>query len=246
VAQADAFCSVDPNRYADGRMADPLTAMRGRTSLQLQVSQWVYSAAATLKSIFLESPYESYDLIPEPGGCYPKANLLRGLLAQFDPPRAAITVTPQLIEQGHQILKKMQEENHPLNIRRVGLHPKVLERSGDLYNANKFDEAVLNAFKLLETEVRDRIDGKPEDLGTDLMSKAMNPKSPILQFSSVYGEQDGFHLLFRGAIALFKNPHSHRFVNIDDQLHAFELLTFASLLMHLLDKVKPVNAAVAP
>jgi len=78
------------------------------------------------------------------------------------------------------------------------------------------------------------------------MSKAMSPKKPLLQLSAIEGEQDGFHMLFRGAIGLVKNPHSHRFVGVNDQLRAFELLTFASLLMRLLDEAQTVDNSAAP
>jgi uncharacterized protein (TIGR02391 family) len=120
------------------------------------------------------------------------------------------------------------------------LHKKLLERCRDHYAGADFDEAVLNALKLVETEVRARAAAGPEDLGTALMSLALNPKNPRLRISAVFAEQDGCHMLFRGAIALFKNPQSHRFVGIAYQQRAFELLTFASLLLHLLDGCEPV------
>jgi hypothetical protein len=48
--------------------------------------------------------------------------------------------------------------------------------------------------------------------------------------------QDAHYNLFKGALGTLKNPHSHRFVGVNDPVRAFESLALASLLMRMLDE----------
>ena len=115
------------------------------------------------------------------------------------------------------------------------LHPKIVNRCSALLCAGNLEEAVFAAFRMIEEEVRRRSGCEATDLGVSLISKAMNPKSPMLRFRSVDSEQESVHSLFRGAIGAFKNPSSHRSVDYPDPVRVLELLAFASLLMHMLD-----------
>jgi hypothetical protein len=47
-------------------------------------------------------------------------------------------------------------------------------------------------------------------------------------------EQEGAYNLFKGAIALFKNPSSHRTVNYDDRLAVIQIIAFAELLLRII------------
>ena len=118
------------------------------------------------------------------------------------------------------------------------LHPKVIEKCEDLLRSGHFDHAVEDAFKLVETYVRDAICADQNVFGVDLMSKALGGEDPPLRISDVKAEQEGVHLLFRGAIAAFKNPHSHRFVPVQHVAAAMEHLAFVSLLLRLVDQAK--------
>ena len=198
---------------------------------QYNATTWSRDIVHKINALFSEDFVTATEFLTA-NGMRPKLDRLRGIIktleAQYPPP-------PQ----------QPQPQSHPLDIERIGLHKKLLEHCREHYNNRHYDDAVLNAFKLVETEVRARIAAGPEDLGTALMSLAFNPKKPRLEISSISAEQDGCHFLFRAAIALFKNPQSHRFVKIDDQHRAFELLTFASLLLHLLDECKAVDSSAA-
>jgi uncharacterized protein (TIGR02391 family) len=123
----------------------------------------------------------------------------------------------------------------------ASLHPTVVARSGRLFEAGKYDDAVFVAFKAVEEEVRRRSGADDTDIGVNLISKVMSPKSPKLSFSNIEAEREAFHSLFRGAIGAFKNPLSHRSVNHTDPVRVFELLVFASSLMRLLDDLPEVN-----
>jgi len=118
------------------------------------------------------------------------------------------------------------------------LHPKIARRCSVLFDSGQYDDAILAALIMVEEEIRARICAEPSDVGVNLVSKAMNPKSPRLVFSDVASEQEAAHALYRGAIGFLKNPRSHRFVDTADPVHAFEALAFASLLMRLLDGAK--------
>jgi len=73
------------------------------------------------------------------------------------------------------------------------------------------------------------------EVGVGLMTYAMNPKNPLLHFSAIPAEQEGYYALFRGAIGALKNPLSHRSIGHNDPARVLEHLAFASLLMRLID-----------
>jgi integrase/recombinase XerC len=116
------------------------------------------------------------------------------------------------------------------------LHPKVCDRCQVLFENGQYDDAIFNAMKVVEEQVRSSIAADPSDIGVDLIGKAMGGEPPLISFSSIPAEQQAVHLLFRGAIGRFKNPHSHRFVGVSEPMQAFECLALASLLMRMLDE----------
>jgi uncharacterized protein (TIGR02391 family) len=115
------------------------------------------------------------------------------------------------------------------------LHATVVQRCKEAFDSDRFDEAILAAMKGVEDAVRRSAGAQPDDVGVKLVSQAMGPPNPVIAISAIPAEQEGAHALFRGAIGFFKNPHSHRFVEVSDRIRAFETLVFASLLLHLLD-----------
>jgi hypothetical protein len=159
---------------------------------RIRFSRWASANIDRVNALFSKPVLSPGDLLSTGGDTLDLATLrsLMGFLGPLLP-----EATPQLLEQGQKPLQGLQEQFHALNIERVGLHAKVLERCRELYAAKKYDDAVFNAFKLVETKIRAGIGADPEDLGTDLVAKAMSPKKPILRFSSVFAEQEGFYLL---------------------------------------------------
>jgi uncharacterized protein (TIGR02391 family) len=119
------------------------------------------------------------------------------------------------------------------------LHPKIQHRCGALFNSGQFEDAIFNATKTIEDEIRRLIGADENLLGTSLVSEALARKpSPPLLFSPIVAEQEGAHFLFRGAIGWLKNPRSHRYLDTDDRTAAFEAIAFASFLMRMLDAAK--------
>lgn len=116
------------------------------------------------------------------------------------------------------------------------LHPKIVQRCQSLFETGDYDNAIFTAMKTVEEKVRSTISGDPTDIGVELITKAMNPKSPLITFSKVTAEQESAYFLYRGAIGSFKNPLSHRFIETSDPVKAFECLALASLLLVMLDE----------
>jgi uncharacterized protein (TIGR02391 family) len=88
----------------------------------------------------------------------------------------------------------------------------------------------------------------PDDYGTDLMRKAFrtSPKNnqpsaaagPLTDAQLPIAEQEAMANLFAGAIGLYKNPQSHRYVPTNPQ-DAAEVILFASQLLRTVDRFKP-------
>lgn len=117
-------------------------------------------------------------------------------------------------------------------------HPKIAGKCRIYFDTGLYDDAIFNAMKIVEDEVRQKSSLPNTAYGVSLITDAMNPKMPILVFSSVPAEQESAYYLFRGALGSFKNPLSHRFLETKDPVKTFEILSLASLLMRMLDEVK--------
>ncbi len=110
------------------------------------------------------------------------------------------------------------------------LHPKLVEKCGDHFFSAKYDDCILNAAKLVEVSVREAANLNDSDIGVNLMRKAFRPDAPLLKYSENTAEQEAIMHLYSGFIGVFKNPHSHKFIEIKDPLTAFEILSFTNHL----------------
>lgn len=118
------------------------------------------------------------------------------------------------------------------------LHPKILKKSWNSVMIEEFDNAVFNAFKFIEISVRKIGKFNDSDLGVPLMRKAFDPDDgPLTDISLPKSERESLSHLFSGAIGTYKNPHSHRDVDIDFK-ECFEGLLLASHLMNILDCIE--------
>jgi uncharacterized protein (TIGR02391 family) len=108
--------------------------------------------------------------------------------------------------------------------------------------SGRYEVAVQLAFRLLEESVRKVAGQTAGDVGVSLMSTAFKSKGGLLIHpeAATDSEIEGLHQLMRGAIALFKNPSSHRTVSYQDEHHAAHILGLANLLLDLLFECKPV------
>jgi uncharacterized protein (TIGR02391 family) len=117
-------------------------------------------------------------------------------------------------------------------------HPLIAKKAYPALRREEFDTAVFRAFKAVEVRVRE-LSGLPTDLvGIALMRKAFDvERGPLTDLQKPRAEREGLSHLFSGAIGCYKNPHSHRDVELNFN-EAFEMLLVASHLLRVLDRVK--------
>lgn len=124
----------------------------------------------------------------------------------------------------------------------LDLHPEIARAASDLYRDGHYANAIEDAVKALNGLVRMR-SGEALD-GTPLMQKVFSPNAPILRFNQLADqsdkdEQQGFMMMFTGAVAGLRNPRAHKLIK-DDPERALEFIAFVSLLAKLLDGAKKV------
>jgi uncharacterized protein (TIGR02391 family) len=120
-------------------------------------------------------------------------------------------------------------------LREDSLHPILAQKVTSLFLRGDYDIAVLQAYKEIEVRVRDAAGLDDTDIGTTLMRKAFNADDgPLSDIRAAKAEKEAVSHLFTGAIGLFKNPQSHRKVEMSAP-EASELIGFASYLLRLID-----------
>jgi uncharacterized protein (TIGR02391 family) len=122
----------------------------------------------------------------------------------------------------------------------LDLHPEIARAASDLYRDGHYANAIEDAVKALNGLVRMRSDETLD--GTALMQHVFSPKNPILRFNELkdktdQDEQQGFMMMFSGAVAGLRNPRAHKLIK-DDPERALEFIAFVSLLAKLLNGAK--------
>lgn len=104
-----------------------------------------------------------------------------------------------------------------------------------------FDNAVFEAFKTLEVAIRRAAGLGDEFIGTKLTARAFNPEDgPLTDRSAEAGERQALMNLMSGAIGSYKNPHSHRKVDVGP-VDAKEMIIMASHLLGIVDSRSPAT-----
>ncbi|OGO00164.1 MAG: TIGR02391 family protein [Chloroflexi bacterium RBG_13_52_14] len=117
------------------------------------------------------------------------------------------------------------------------LDPVLARKVRPLFLRGDYDTAVFQAFKEVEIRVRASAHLPDELCGVKLMRQAFDSdKGPLAETSLADAERQAMASLFAGAIGLFKNPASHRDINLEDPLKAAELIFFANHLLRIVDK----------
>ncbi len=117
------------------------------------------------------------------------------------------------------------------------LHPLIAEKVWPSFLRGDYETAVFQAFKEIEVAVRTGGDFANTDFGTALMNQAFNVNTgPLTDMTLPEPERIGMRSLFFGAVSLFKNPSSHRHVVLTDPNETAEIISFASLLMRIIEQ----------
>jgi uncharacterized protein (TIGR02391 family) len=111
------------------------------------------------------------------------------------------------------------------------VHPLIVRKSFKLLHDGQFESAVLQAFKTIETKIREKIHADPENVGVKLIRKAFNPENgPLTDYKLPKAEREAFCNYIAGAFGYYKNPCSHRDVEMDF-ISAFDRIVVASDLL---------------
>ncbi len=137
--------------------------------------------------------------------------------------------------------KLAEAETRSLNIVDDELRDRCLDL---LVRPGKADTAVLAATVVLEDRIRKVAGLGPEHYGVSLVDKALSPNGGVLDFGIPQPERQGLHQLYRGVIAFFKNPASHRLIENYDITRARQVVGLIDLLLQMLRDVKKIEPAV--
>ena len=123
----------------------------------------------------------------------------------------------------------------------AGLHPDVQRLAGRLYRDGHYRQAILDTYIGIVEAVKKRSGRKDLD-NTPLMQAVFSLRNPLLKVSEESDEQQGFMWLYSGAVMAIRNPKAHRLIEQTDPQRTIEWLSFASVLLRVLDETIIVNA----
>jgi len=127
--------------------------------------------------------------------------------------------------------------DHPFETHNI--HPDLPGDVRRLFDNGHYPQASFEAFKFLDLEVQ-RV-AASTDYGKSLMMKAFNEVNPVLSINpgmtpSEKSEQEGYKLLFAGAILAIRNPRGHLTSVNDDIDTCLHHLNLASMLLRRLEE----------
>lgn len=141
---------------------------------------------------------------------------------------------------GRGVLRKKPVKAAKNDIRKLDLHPEILEASQDLYRSGHYSQSVFEACKVLIEKVQKK-SGRGDLDGAKLMFKVLSPDNPTIAFNrlrtkSDLSEQEGLLHICVGTALAIRNPRGHRSRVVDTPERARELLSTLSYLAKRIDE----------
>lgn len=120
-------------------------------------------------------------------------------------------------------------------LRKEMLHERIADKVWSSFLRGDFDTAVFQAMKGVEVYIREAGGFGSNLIGVKLMQEAFKEGGPLADATSEPAEQVSRMQLFCGAIGSYKNPNSHRDVDLTDSSEALEIVLLANHLMRIVD-----------
>lgn len=121
------------------------------------------------------------------------------------------------------------------------IHPEIVKKCFKLLDGGHYESAVLQAFKCIETKIRKLIKANAEEVGIKLIRKAFHPENgKLTDLKLPLSEREAFANYIAGAFGFYKNPCSHRDIELDFTL-TFDRIVVASDLLKIVDKSEFLN-----
>ncbi len=117
---------------------------------------------------------------------------------------------------------------------RTELDPELILRCSKLLVDRHYDEAVVNAFKVLDQRIRLATGEPPELYGEALINRSFSPDKGKLSKGLTLNEKKGLRNLISGANAFFRNPSAHRFVDYD-QVTAETVIVLVNFFLRMIE-----------
>lgn len=145
-----------------------------------------------------------------------------------------------ITKKGEKILEEQNFETYKKShlLPSDNLDPILLRKVKPSFIRGDYDTAVFQAFKEVEVRVRKKAGFTTKEIGVDLMRKAFGPpKSPLVDTKAHPAEQRSRMEIFTGAIGIYKNPSSHRYVEFSDPNEVADIIHIANALLRIVDSI---------